>query len=521
MQTEDQSEVISFLEAPSTHAGAAVERIETHASVVFLAGSRAWKLKRAVRYEFLDFSTVGRRREMCEAEFRINQWMSPGLYRGVTPITRGPGGALKLGGAGEAVDWVIEMMRFDQDHLFDRLAERGALPEEWMTPLAAAIASAHAGAGRLSDRGGVAGIRWVIDGNEEGFAEPFARILDSSVSTALTRAARAEVDRHHGLLESRRAGGFVRRCHGDLHLRNIVLLNGQPTLFDAIEFNDAISCIDVLYDLAFLVMDLWHRGLQAHANRVLNAYVHETGYEGLPLLPLYLSCRAAVRAKTESIEAGMQHEIGRRAELEEAARQYLALALELLRVRAPCLVAVGGLAASGKSTLARRLAPSLGMAPGAIVVRSDEIRKRLCGVGALDRLGPEGYTAGVSARVYSALVETATTIVRSGHAAIADAVFASPADRQAIEQAATEAGVPFVGIWLDVPEPTRVARAEGRRFDASDADSRVVREQGASELGVIRWHRIDGALPADDVERQAGPLVGAHQSDRVRSSAVT
>jgi uncharacterized protein len=508
MQTENQSEVIAFLESASTHAGARVERIDTHASVVFLAGSRAWKLKRAVRYEFLDFSTAARRRELCEAELRINQRMSPGLYRGVTAITRGPGGALQLGGTGTAVDWVIDMVRFDQDQLFDRLAERDALPEEWMPPLAAAIAAAHAGAERLSDRGGVAGIGWVINGNEEGFAEPFARILDSSVTAALTRAARAEVDRHHHLLESRRTLGFVRRCHGDLHLRNIVLLNGQPTLFDAIEFNDAISCIDVLYDLAFLVMDLWHRGLRSHANRVLNAYVHETGYEGLPLLPLYLSCRAAVRAKTESIEAELQRGADRRAPVEEAARQYLALAVELLRVTTPCLVAIGGLSGSGKSTLARRLAPSLGMTPGGIVVRSDEIRKRLCGVGPLERLGPQGYTVEVSARVYETLVEAATTIVRSGHAAIADAVFARPSDRAAIERAAASAGVPFVGIWLDAPESIRVARSEARRFDASDADSRVIRQQGAAESGLIQWHRLDGAMPAEEVERQVRPLIG-------------
>ncbi len=194
--------------------------------------------------------------------------------------------------------------------------------------------------------------------------------------------------------------------------------------------------------------------------------------------------------------------------LEEAARQYLALALDLLRVRNSCLVAIGGLSGSGKSTLARRLAPSLGMAPGALVVRSDEVRKRLCGVGPLARLGPQGYTVEVSARVYETLVEAATTIVRSGHAAIADAVFARPSDREAIERTAASAGIPFVGIWLDAPESIRVARSEARRFDASDADSRLIRQQGAAESGLIQWHRLDGALPAEEVERQVRSLIG-------------
>jgi aminoglycoside phosphotransferase family enzyme/predicted kinase len=496
---QDQSEVIAFLEAPASHGGLPVERVDTHASVVFLAGNRAWKLKRAVLYEFLDFSTVDRRREMCEAEFRINRKLSPELYLRVVAVTKEPGGSIELGGTGPALDWVIEMVRFDQDALFDRLAERHALPLEWMPRLAETLATAHAGADHVAGRGGVAGIRWVIDGNEEAFGEEFADILDPGLRAEAIAGARRHVDRHHTLLESRRAAGFVRRCHGDVHLRNIVLLKDRPALFDAIEFNDAISCIDVLYDAAFLVMDLWHRGLRHHANLVLNAYLNRTSDDGLALLPLFMSCRAAVRAKTDSIEARLQQKPATRAVLEDAARSYLSLAVELLRPTPPALIAIGGLSGSGKSTVAYRLAPLIGCTPGALVLRSDEIRKRLFGVDPLARLGPDAYTADASARVYAALIDAASTIVAAGHSVIVDAMAARPSDRRAIEEAARSAKVPFAGIWLDAPESIRVARVSARTKDASDADAGVAREQSATSTGDVEWDRLDGALPVDEL----------------------
>jgi uncharacterized protein len=307
MITEDQSEVVTFLTSPATHGGSPVERIETHASVVFLAGIRAWKLKRAVLYDYLDFSTIERRKAMCEAEVRLNRRTAPTLYRGAVAVTRQPDGSLSLGGSGTPVDWLVEMVRFDQDGLFDRLAARGALDLALMRPLATAIARFHEEAERRSDHGGAAGMAWVLDGNAAGFAEQGAGILDPAGCATLTRSAREPLERHGGLLDARRDSGLVRQCHGDLHLRNIVLLKGRPTLFDAIEFNDEIACIDVLYDTAFLLMDLWRRQLPRHANAVWNGYLAEASdFAGIPLLPLFLSCRAAVRAKTSATAANLQ-----------------------------------------------------------------------------------------------------------------------------------------------------------------------------------------------------------------------
>ena len=492
--TEDQTEVIDFLASSATHGGAAVERIDTHTAVVFLAGTRAWKLKRAVRYDYLDFSTRELRKICSDAEVRLNRRTAPSLYRGVVAVTRQRDGSLALGGPGTPVDWLVEMNRFAQEALFDRLAESGRLDFALMAPLAAAIARFHLAAWPRTDHGGKQGMDWVIDGNAAAFAEFGPGVLEPSACFRVTDDACTELDRRGALLDARRGAGFVRQCHGDLHLRNIVLLDGQPTLFDAVEFNDEIACVDVLYDLAFLLMDLWRRRLPRHANAVWNGYLADTGdFDGICLMPLFLSCRAAVRAKTSATAARLQRGRERTAELQQLAREYLAMAEHLLHPPRPQLVAVGGLSGTGKSTLALGLAPSIGGVPGAVALRSDEIRKRSCGVSPLDRLGPEGYTRDVSDRVYAALAARADLIVRAGHSVIVDAVYARPADRRAIERVATDAHVPFTGLWLDAPEPVLLERVQHRRHDPSDADAAVIRLQRSQDTGAIEWRRLDAS----------------------------
>jgi aminoglycoside phosphotransferase family enzyme/predicted kinase len=495
MVTEDQAAVIDFLASPSTHGGSRVERIDTHASVVFLAADRAYKLKRAVRFDYLDFSTAELRHAFCEAEVRLNRRTAPTIYRGVVAVTREANGSYALNGTGSPIDWVVAMNRFPQEVLFDRLAATGHLALELMSPLAAAIADFHKAAEHRVDCGGQAGMSWVIEGNAAGFAEFGRGCLESWDAYRVTDGSCRELDRRAELLERRREDGFVRHCHGDLHLRNIVLLDEHPTLFDGVEFNDDISCIDVFYDLAFLLMDLWRRMLPRHANAVWNRYLLDTmDLGGIPLLPLFLSCRAAVRAKTSATAAQLQQDEQRRSELQTAAREYLAMADRLLHPPPACLIAVGGFSGSGKTTLALTLAPQVGPVPGAVVLRSDEIRKRLCGGPLLERLGPEGYSSDVSQRVYTTLADRAALVVRGGHSAVVDAVYARPADRQAIEGVAAAAAVPFIGLWLDAPESVLIARTEQRTNDPSDADATVVRLQQAQDTGAITWRRLDAAV---------------------------
>ena len=506
--TEDQSQVVAWLSSPVAHGGEAVSVIQTHASVVFVAQSRALKLKRAVRYDYLDYSSAERRRAMCEAELRINERMAPGLYKRVCAVTRETDGSLALAGRGTPVDWVVEMARFDDALLFDQLAARGALDLDLMRPLGVEIARFHNSAARRPEHGGTAGMTWVIDGNAAGFAIEGAGLLDQAACAAITAAARTELDRRADFLDARRRNGWVRQCHGDLHLRNIVLLEHRPTLFDGIEFNDAIACGDVLYDLAFLLMDLWHRGLRRHANAVLDGYLSVTGdLAGLALLPLFLSCRAAVRAKTSATAAHLEGDGRRRTALAALAREYLVMADQFLHPIEGVVVAVGGYSGSGKTTVARGLAPLVGRVPGAVLVRSDEIRKQLGGVAPATRLGPEWYRSDVSRRVYATVLDRAARIARAGHAAIADAVFAEAGDRQAIEDIAHAAGVPFVGIWLDADEATLLARVAERRGDPSDADAAVVRQQCAQPPMTIAWHRLDGSGTPETVLAAAREVI--------------
>jgi predicted kinase len=366
----------------------------------------------------------------------------------------------------------------------------------------------HRTADRRTDHGGGADMQWVVDGNALGFDEFGGGVLDRSEWEWLIADTRAELERVAPLLDRRRDTGFVRQGHGDLHLRNIVLLDGEPTLFDAIEFNDEIACVDVLYDLAFLLMDLWRRALPAHANTVWNRYLGETGdVGGIALTPFFLSCRAAVRAKTSATAASLQKDERRASERQQLARDYLAMAKSLLHPPRPWLIALGGVSGSGKSTLARGLAPCVGAAPGAVILRSDEIRKRACGVAMLDRLGPQGYAPEVSARVYEAMREQAFRIVDGGHSAILDAVYAKGSDRLAIEQVAARARVPFAGIWLDAPDEALLQRVAGRRGDPSDAGAAVVRLQRAQDVGIVGWPSLDASRPADVVLDDATRLL--------------
>ena len=510
MIVEDQREIIDFLSAPSTFGAdiVHVERIDTHSASIFLAGDRAYKLKRAVRYDYLDFSTRDIRHAACEAEIALNRRTAPQLYLGVVAVTRDADGRLVLAGDGEPVDWLVHMARFDQSALLDGLAARGELDVGLMPRLAAAIAGLHQAAEPRTDHGGHAGLSWVIEGNATGLAEHGGDLVDRADRDRLNTCARAALARGRDQLEDRRRTGWVRVCHGDLHLGNIVLIGDHPTLFDGVEFNDEISCIDVLYDVAFLLMDLWRLHLRAHANVLFNEYLAATAqFDAVSLLPLFLSCRSAVRAKTSATATRLQSDPVEARRLAAAARDYLALALALLQPAPPRLVAVGGWSGSGKSTLARRLAPDVGSAPGAVLLRSDVLRKTLCGVHLTTRLGADAYERPVTDRVYRLLAEQAAVALRAGHSVMLDAVFGDAAERIAAADVARVAGVPFTGLWLEAPTGVLASRVEHRGLDASDATVGVLQQQTARGTGPLDWVRIDASGDPDEVYRRAGRLL--------------
>jgi uncharacterized protein len=488
MEDDDQRAVIAFLERGESYGrpDAAPRRIDTHISIVFLVGDRVYKLKRAVQFSFVDYRDLAARARFCRAEFELNRRTAPALYLGVCAISRDETGALRWGEEGTVLDWVVEMRRFDESDLFDRMARAGRLDAALMRELADAIAAFHDAAEPAPDFGGAASMRALIDDNHR-YLEAGAPPLPRAAVEDLRASSLAALGRVGAQLDRRRDAGQVRRCHGDLHLRNICLFAGAPTLFDCIEFSDEIACIDVLYDIAFLLMDLEHRGLRPLASAVFNRYLDRAPEEdGLAALPLLLSIRAAIRAKVAlaAREAGAGTEAGE-------ALAYLDLARALLRPARPRLIAVGGLSGSGKSTLAAALAPDLAPAPGARVIRSDVLRKTLIQVAPETRLPPSAYTAAVNARVYDALRARALATLAAGYSAIVDATFLDAGQRADIAAAAAEAGVPFAGLWLDAPQPVLGNRVDARTGDASDADRAVLTRQLEAESGPIAWPRID------------------------------
>lgn len=473
---EDQSRAIAAIERTLLPQ----RRIETHGALVFLTADRAYKMKRAVRFPYMDFSTVERRREMCEAEIAINKTLAPEIYLGVEPVKdEGQDG-------GRPIDWLVVMRRFDDGNLFDRMAERGALTPDLMAALGARVASFHAGLAPVrTEFGTPLSYRHSIEADVRQMREHGARLLPD-VSEALADALPRSLEPHLDLVARRRADGWVRHCHGDLHLRNIVLLEGKPAPFDAIEFSARIATIDVLYDLAFTLMDLCHRGLQGLANRLLNEWLwrmpgeHD---EALALLPMFLARRASIRAYVDAANAAIHDTI------DEKARAYQRTALTFLQNEQPRLLAIGGLSGSGKTTLALKEAPMVGRIPGAVIVRSDVERKRQAGI-ALEHPMPAGsYTAEASAKVYAAMIERAERLLQAGHSVVLDAVFAKPEERRAAEALGKRLAVPFQGIWLDVPKDVAQGRVAGRKGDASDATPAVVERQFAYELGEIDWER--------------------------------
>lgn len=497
MIISDQKEAIALLSDAVELGGAApVETIETHISRIFLAGDRAFKMKRAVKLPYVDFSTAELRLAACRKEVELNGPTAPGLYLGVRRITREANGRPAFDGDGELIDAVVEMKRFEQSLLLDRIAEAGTLTPDLMTRTARMIACFHAQAAIMHSGGGAANLSGVLDINKDGFAT--SSVFDDKEVGTLDAAFRSALSRHTDTLNARELAGKVRRCHGDLHLRNICLLDGQPCLFDCIEFNDQIATVDVLYDLAFLLMDLWHRGFPDLANLVTNRYLDDTDNEdGFALLPFLMAIRAAVRAHVTATQIAEGGDLS--GSLQAEARAYFTLAADLLKEHPPRLIAIGGLSGSGKTTVAEALAARVGAPPGARIVESDRIRKALHGVPAETRLPDKAYRPEVSERVYREMAWRAGLILAEDRTVVADAVFDRAPDRARIEKAAIERRTPFLGVWLDVSPEVMWHRVDRRRGGPSDATVDILSRQLKRDAGIITWHRLDAARQPSEI----------------------
>jgi aminoglycoside phosphotransferase family enzyme/predicted kinase len=506
-QAENQDEVLAFLTDAAAHGGERPQRIDTHAASVFLAGDRALKIKRSVRFPFLDYSTLARRKQACEAELAVNAPYAPEIYRGVVAITREADGKLAISGNGTPVEWAVEMRRFDEKRTLDHLT--GEIDEALADALGQAVAEAHAPAKPIEGAPWIAAIGSYIGEHAEAFRK-YPELFSRAEIDTLERLGRTAYQRILPLLRDRGQRGLIRRIHGDLHLGNIVLIDSRPVLFDAIEFSDIIASGDVLYDLGFLLMDLLERGLALPANVVLNRYLAQThraeDLDGLAALPFFLSLRAAIRAMVTA--ARMERaSAAQRDTIAKSARAYFAFAQRAIAPPAPRFIAVGGLSGTGKTRLARMLAPNIVPMPGAVIVRSDVERKALYGVGETDKLPGEAYTPEVTERVYALLLDKARRILAAGHSAIVDAVFAQAHERAAFGNAVKAANLPSRGLFLTAYLATRLARVGARVRDASDADEKVARTQESYDLGPLDWTQIDASgTPEDTLSRALAAL---------------
>lgn len=480
---EAQREVASFLLRL-----AGQPPVTTHISAVFVGRDTAWKLKKAVRLPFLDFSTLAARRHFLDREYALNAAAAPGLYRDVVAVIRAETGALDVAPeeADGAIDYVLRMAVIPEDDFLDAIAARGALAPDLLRDLADTVFRYHAALKPVPVDDAAMAIHRIVSGNLRSAA---AAGLDRARVAAWGRRARAEVGRLAPWLRARAARGLVRRCHGDLHLGNFCLWQGRPVPFDALEFDEDLATIDIAYDLAFLLMDLDRRAGRDAANRLLDRIIARgDDIDMLDGLPLFLSLRAMIRSH-----------VLKAAGRDDASAAHLEAAEAYLAPPPPVIVAIGGLQGTGKSTLAYRLAPDLGAAPGALVLRSDEIRKRLHGAAPEDRLPQSAYAAAANEAVNAALVAGAEAAARAGQSVIADSTFLAPELRSAIEAAAGRAGVPFLGVWLDAPLDVlesrvaardRAARDRGGR-DASDATVAILRQAAQRDPGPIFWQRLD------------------------------
>lgn len=491
-QQQCQETLLEALRRPALypHPVDTVEHVETHISHVLLAGEFAYKIKKPLDLGFLDFSTLARRRFCCEEELRLNSRLAPRMYQAVVGFTGTPRAPV-INGDGEPFEYAVRMKRFDRGQELDRLLEAGRLPREWMDELAGIVAAFHRDIPRCGADSPLGAPGAVLQPMEENF-EQLAPLLDGPGHqrqlAALREYTRAGYQRLRPLLARRHREGFVRECHGDMHLGNMTRFDGALVIFDGIEFSEALRWIDVISEVAFLTMDLTDRGAPAHAARFFNAWLEHSGdYEGVALLRFYEIYRAMVRAKVAGIRMSQARagEAGnRRRDALRACEGYLRLAGRLSRGAAPALFINHGLSGSGKTIRSQAVVEAL----GAIRIRSDVERKRLAGMDALQRgdseVGAGIYSRDMSRRTYVRLEQLCEDILGAGFPVIADATFLRRADRRRFLQLARRLHVPCAILDHRAPEPVlrqRIRARSERDDEASDAGLAVLDHQ----LGVI------------------------------------
>jgi aminoglycoside phosphotransferase family enzyme/predicted kinase len=499
-----------------------IDVLETHISWVILTGRYAYKIKKPVNLGFLDFSTLDARRRYCEEELRLNRRLAPSIYEAVVKIT-GSADSPVIDGTGTAIEYAVKMREFPQGELASQLLADGALTAAHIDALAARIATFHAKTGVAACGCAHGTPEAVIAPARDNFAALDRLLPDADDQTHLTELRAWTEHEYHtrwAQFGARHTDGCVRECHGDLHLGNIVMLDGMLTPFDCIEFNPALRWIDVMNEVAFLVMDLMDRGHTDFASRFLNGYLEASdGYAGLDVLRFYRVYRAMVRAKVHALRAAQTGiTAAERERLLAASRGYVGLAQRCAHDTRPAIIVMHGMSGSGKSVIAQSLAEQA----GAIRLRSDVERKRIAGIAPLARSGSklasDLYSAELTEATYHRLLDLARLSANAGYPVIVDATFLKCWQRDLFRREADARGMPFVIVNVTAPEATlreRVAARLAAGGDASEADPSVLTHQlaqndalTAGELSAVL--RIDtGRASVETIQREASVALRA------------
>ncbi|MFB2937713.1 AAA family ATPase [Aerosakkonemataceae cyanobacterium BLCC-F154] len=457
-----------------------IKLIQTHVSFVLLTGDYAYKLKKAVNFGFLDYSTLELREHFCRQELEMNKRGAAEIYLQVLPITQGDN-KFELAGSGEAVEYALKMCQFPQDNLLINLFQQGKLTEEMVEDLGRLVAQFHSKCPTndyILSFGEVAQVRQAFDENYAqtakyiGLAQTQEQFDATKEFTDNFFATKQEV------LTSRIKNRKIRECHGDLHLGNICLWDGKILLFDCIEFNEPFRFVDVMYDVAYGVMNFFVGGHRDLANAYLNTYLEESGdWEGLQVLPLYVSRQAYVRAKITSFlldDPSIPDADKEQAKF--AATQYYKMACDCTKLGQGSLIMMSGVSGSGKSTVAKKIARQ----NNAIHIRSDAVRKHLAGVSLSEKGGEDLYTPEMTERTYSRLLELGILLASVGHSVILDAKYDRQSLRQPVITAATKNHLPLQILHCTAPEAVLRDRLNSRTSDISDATANLLTSQLAN-----------------------------------------
>lgn len=502
---EKQKVLIVALQDPAIlpHSGNDWQLIETHISWVILCGAYAYKIKKALDFGFFDGTALERRKFYCEEELRLNSRLAPELYLRVLPIGGTPTHP-QLGTKEGAFEYAVEMKRFPSHELLCELVDDHRLGVQQIDQLTNQVSDFHRRIRVASidmPFGDPEQVHAPVVENFDQIRDLTSQVFDRELVSRLEAWSDGEYHRVYKVLQQRKKQGFVRECHGDMHLGNMVMINEAPLIFDGIEFNPELYWIDVISEVAFLFMDLEYHGRQDYAFRFLNGYLESTGdYRGLAIFRYYLVYRALVRAKVASIRSEQEPAGDVECRSKNEFDRYLQLAQSYSRPQHPVLLITHGLSGSGKSTYSSQLAEDM----GAIQIRSDRERQRLLGRagrgdGASAPIASGVYSPRATAQIYAELGRLAEITLTSGYSTIVDATFLTREQREPFRQLANRLGIPIRVLWFHADTATlkqRIIARQHRGRDISEADLGVLAHQLDNYCG-LDGDEVSDVIPVD------------------------